>query len=653
MFAIFCFVLELDQSVTKRDPSQERKQSTKELLPAPAALQQKNEGPKNQRLTVVLFKIPDVNASFGGRFTWTTSQNPPILIRLYRFLLSPDFQDHCPAPMQVQLDNLELTIDFLDNLEEVNVLDDEDVVAREQAKIKHAEVSMTLDRRIDQREKERWMKDGESNSSYLHKLASFKYKNNSINCSKIEVNLCFDKKKIADETKRFYSSLFTEQFSARPSFENLEMHTISVSESINLEKPFSEEEVKEVVDNFGANKSPGPDGFTMEFYKIGWKVIKNDLMKVVKEFETSSVLDWRVNCINITLIPKCGGAVSLHNFRPISLIGSIYKVISKHLSERLKVVLPSIISEFQGDFVHGRKIQDGMLIASKLIDSKLRQMESGLVCKVDFEKAFDNVNWGCVETVLARFGFGCKWRSWIKWCITTPRFDDLLKGEATDLFKSQKGIRQGDPVSHFLFILVAEVLSLMFKKEAAQGLITGFKVAQQVSFETISGLKVNFRKSTIVGLGQMHNGEFCAYLFGCSSKNFPMNYLGIPLGSKSKCKNMPVSVVKEMERIIRNFLWGSSTSVKKRSWVSWTRVNLPKSRGGAGIKKLHLWDGILKSRDSVKTGTSLIVGNGSSIYFWNGVWVGEQSLEVLFPTLFHLSKKKNAVIKDLISPEGA
>ncbi|XP_026410707.1 uncharacterized protein LOC113305930 [Papaver somniferum] len=268
----------------------------------------------------------------------------------------------------------------------------------------------------------------------------------------------------------------------------------------------------------------------------------------------------------------------------------------------------------------------------------------------------------------------------------------------------------------------------MFKKEDAQGLITGFRVAQQgteithlqfaddlivflnddesqiknlkcilLAFKNISGLKVNFRKSTIVGLGQIHNGEVCADLFGCSSTNFPMNYLRIP-----QVFQMPVSVDKELERIIRNFLWGSSTSVKRRSWVSWSRVNLPKSRGGVGVKKLqlinkalhakwiwrygsektalwrriinqkfggiiealfhnhsnksvcfNLWYGILKSRDFVKTCTSLIVGNGNSIYFWNDVWVGEQSLAVLFPTLFHLSKKKNAVIKDLISSEGA
>lgn len=124
------------------------------------------------------------------------------------------------------------------------------------------------------------------------------------------------------------------------------MPTISVADSMHLERPFSEDEVKSVIFHFGTNKSPGPDGFTMEFYKHAWEVIKSDLMMVINEFELSSMIDWRLNCTNLTLIPKCAGAVSLRNYRPISLIGSVYKIISKMLAERMKLVLPSIISDF-------------------------------------------------------------------------------------------------------------------------------------------------------------------------------------------------------------------------------------------------------------------------------------------------------------------
>lgn len=124
---------------------------------------------------------------------------------------------------------------------------------------------------------------------------------------KIDGLLCFDKKKIADETKPFYTCLFAEEYKFRPAFDSLNMPSISMEDSISLKKPFIEEEVKSVIDHFGANKSPGPDGFTMEFYKHAWEVIKQDLMLVVKEFESTSMMDWRPNCTNINLIPKCSG----------------------------------------------------------------------------------------------------------------------------------------------------------------------------------------------------------------------------------------------------------------------------------------------------------------------------------------------------------
>lgn len=117
------------------------------------------------------------------------------------------------------------------------------------------------------------------------------------------------------------------------------MPTISVEDNISLERPFTEEEVKYVIWQFGRNKAPGPDGFMMEFFKHTWDIIKSDLMLVVKEFESTYSLDWRLSCTNLKLISKCSGAASLHNFRPISLIGGVYKIISKLLAERFKLVL--------------------------------------------------------------------------------------------------------------------------------------------------------------------------------------------------------------------------------------------------------------------------------------------------------------------------
>ncbi|XP_026410627.1 uncharacterized protein LOC113305846 [Papaver somniferum] len=312
---------------------------------------------------------------------------------------------------------------------------------------------------------------------------------------------------------------------------------------------------------------------------------------------------------------------------------------------------------------------------------------------MDFEKAFDNINWGCVDIALEKFGFGHIWRSWIKLCISYARFQILLNGEATSLFKTQKGMRQGDPISPFLFIIVAEILSLMIKRAASSGLISGFKVSpngtavqhlqfadglivflddtpDQVSnlkniifsFELISGLKVNFRKSTIVGIGTDHNGADCARIFGCSLSQWPLNYLGIPLGCNSKCKAMWEIIVQKFHQKLST--WKGRYFSKDQRLIM-TKAVISKKRGGIGVKKLKhvnkalhsikssLWDGILKAKDHVLQNTSLNVASGDRIMFWKEKWKGDYLLKVTYNSLYKLSRKKLSTIKDCISDEVA
>ncbi|XP_026436554.1 uncharacterized protein LOC113334535 [Papaver somniferum] len=143
--------------------------------------------------------------------------------------------------LQLQLDSLEEEIDDIDCIEEFSILNSDDIVQRENAKSKHAFVSLNLARKWGQRSKDRWSKDAERNSKYLHQLASFKYKLSNINCLNIDGELTYDKSKIAEEDTSFYSNLFSEQFPSRPRFDDLQMPSISLEDRIQLEKLFSEE----------------------------------------------------------------------------------------------------------------------------------------------------------------------------------------------------------------------------------------------------------------------------------------------------------------------------------------------------------------------------------------------------------------------------
>lgn len=134
-------------------------------------------------------------------------------------------------------------------------------------------------------------------------------------------------------------------------------------------------------------------------------------MKAIKEFENFGFLDWRLNCTNIILIPECDGIVCVNQYRPIKLIGGVYKIILKLSSNRLKLILPSLITDFQGAFVDGRQITDRILIAAELIDASERSQIPRIAVKADLEKGFDNLNWKCLDVIMQRFGFGNVWRN--------------------------------------------------------------------------------------------------------------------------------------------------------------------------------------------------------------------------------------------------
>ena len=183
------------------------------------------------------------------------------------------------------------------------------------------------------------------------------------------------------------------------------------------------------------------------------------------------------------MIPKISNAINIKDYRPISLVGSIYKLLSKVLANRLRVVLDNLISETQNSFVGGRQILDSVLIANECIDSRLKCHSPSVVCKLDIEKAYDHLNWDALLYLLNRMGFGLKWKEWIKTCISTVRFSILVNGSPAGFFGSSRGLRQGDPLSPLLFLLIMEVLSRILKKTEDSGLLRGFQVGPVNSIE--------------------------------------------------------------------------------------------------------------------------------------------------------------------------
>eukprot|EP00253_Pinus_taeda_P021717 PITA_21717 len=236
------------------------------------------------------------------------------------------------------------------------------------------------------------------------------------------------------------------------------------------------EEVEDIVRNMKRNKARGPDGYTVEFFQVGWHFLAAEVLEVVEEARINQIIWPGINSTLLTLIPKTNQADQAEGFRPIAVCNVIYKIVALVVAQRLKSILPSIISLEKTWFVEGRKILDGLVVAQEVIHTLKKKKEKGMLIKLDLSKAYDRLSWKYLETILKAFGFCDRWVNWVLSMISTPNFSILLNGVPTTTFNATRGLRQGDPLSPFLFIIAAEGLGKYFKKELRERKIQGLRL---------------------------------------------------------------------------------------------------------------------------------------------------------------------------------
>lgn len=243
----------------------------------------------------------------------------------------------------------------------------------------------------------------------------------------------------------------------------------------------STQEIKEATFSIHRGKAPGPDGFSSKFYQAYWHIVGEDVTRDVLRFFETGILEPQQNETHIRLIPKGSSPRQVADYRPITLCNTHNKIIAKVLTRRLKLFLPQIISKSQSAFVSGLAIADNVLITHETLHF-LWTSEAMKFCsmavKTDMSKAYDRIEWNFLQMVLSKLGFDPRWILWVRACVESVSYTFLINGSPQGSVKPSRGIRQGDPLSPYLFILCTKVLSALCNQAQEKGTLTGIKVAR-------------------------------------------------------------------------------------------------------------------------------------------------------------------------------
>ncbi|WVZ85337.1 hypothetical protein U9M48_032277 [Paspalum notatum var. saurae] len=502
-----------------------------------------------------------------------------------------------------------------------------------------------------------------------------------------------EKERIVNE---FYCNLLGENMDRDSTIDLNEVHVPSY-DLTELEAPFSEEEVWRTINSLPSDKAPGPDGFIGKFYKSCWQIIKVEIMAAVSAIWSRKMRNFeQLNSAYITLLPKKEGATNVKDFRPISLVHSFAKLITKLLANRLAGRLDQMVSPNQSAFIKGRFIQDNFMLVQQTARFLHQQKQARLLLKLDITKAFDSVSWPFLLEIMKHLGFGPVWCDIISGLLATASTQVLINGSPGERIVHRRGLRQGDPLSPMLFILVMDVLCYMIKKASDEGLLQSLArralqhrislyaddvviflrpSASDISitldilklFGEASGLRTNMHKSNVFPIQcSEEDTTFKQDHLPCQVAEFPCKYIGVPLSLKKLTKQQIQPIIDRIADQLPGWKADLLTKAGRRILVQFVltsmlvyltmAMDLPlwALKAIDKIRRGFLWRG----RRDVKGGHCLLawpkvtrplelgvkaffevaivseVGNGKNTIFWTDKWVQGQSLAQLAPNLF-------------------
>ena len=385
------------------------------------------------------------------------------------------------------------------------------------------------------RSKCRWYNEGERNTKYFLNMEKRHYKQGVISQLKINDDETVNTdKEILNQCESFYRNLYSSHMNINDTyvndmfFDENNTKVLNPDEQISCEGLLTKEECLQALKSTETNKTPGSDGIPAEFYKVFWNDLSDLLVNSINfAYQTGQFSVTQRRGI-IKLIPKKDAEpYFIKNWRPITLLNCDYKIATKAIANRLKKVLPNLVDNDQTGFLKDRFIGENIRLIDSIIHYATANKAPGLLLFLDFEKAFDTVEWPFIQKTFKYYNFGQSLINWIKLCYHNTESCILNNGWASDFFKLERGVRQGCPLSPYLFILCVEVLADAIRKnQNVKGIFVNgneIKISQYAddttlildgskeslasslhildNFQRISGLKLNNKKTEALWIG--------------------------------------------------------------------------------------------------------------------------------------------------------
>ncbi|KAM0043987.1 putative RNA-directed DNA polymerase [Helianthus debilis subsp. tardiflorus] len=427
----------------------------------------------------------------------------------------------------------------------------------------YQEALMDEERFLSQKAKVEWLKVGDSNSAYFHNSVKCRNHRSRVDIIKDTDGNLYEGAEVPTAfVNHFTNFLGQKGNTTRMPTPDLFPNMLDPSVAEHMAREVTVAEIKSAMFSIGDNKAPGPDGYSSAFFKKGWPIVGEDVCTAIKDFFTSNRLLQEVNHTFIALIPKIPTPSMVTDYRPISCCNVLYKCITKILSNRILEGLDKLVTLNQSAFVPNRRITDNILLVQKLMHNYHR--ESGAprcAFKVDIQKAYDTVDWDFLGDILKGYGFHPSMVEWIMKCISSSSFSVSVNGNIFGYFKGRRGLRQGDPMSPYLFTLVMEVLTSKLQRATSidsafrfhkkcenqrivnlcfaddlflfsRGDVTSVKVIMDAlnRFKDMSGLIPSLTKSTVFFCNvPNHVKSNIRSIMPFEEGSLPIRYLGVPL----------------------------------------------------------------------------------------------------------------------------